>query len=58
MACTKTINVTLMWKDFEDFYKFITFTKFLLEHALVSFLALTHFLSSWVEFKKLRGVPV
>ncbi len=55
-ACTKTTNVTLMWKDFEDFYKLITFTKFLCEHAFVNFQALTHFLSSWVEFKKSRGV--
>jgi hypothetical protein len=55
---TETTNVTLMWKDFEDFCKFITFTMFFWEHALANFLALTHFLSSWVEFKKSRGVPI
>jgi hypothetical protein len=25
-------------------------------YALANFLAVTHFLSSWVEFRKLRGV--
>jgi hypothetical protein len=58
MACTKTTYVTLMWKDFEDFSKFITSTGFLWEHALVNFPALTHFLSSWVEFKKSISVPL
>jgi hypothetical protein len=47
-----------MWKDFEDFYKFIAFTGFLWEHALANFLALTQFLFFWVEFKKSRGVPL
>jgi len=45
-----------MWKDFEDFYKLIASTNFLWEHALANFLALIHFLSSWVEFKKSKGV--
>jgi hypothetical protein len=47
-----------MWKDFEDFYKFIASTEFLWEHAVANFLALTHFLSFWVEFRKLRGVLI
>jgi hypothetical protein len=48
-----------MWKKFEDFYKFIASTKFFWEHEIVAnFLALTHFLSFWVEFRKLRGVPI
>jgi hypothetical protein len=47
-----------MWKDFEDFYKLIASTKFLWEHAFAKFLILTHFLSFWVEFRKLRGVLI
>jgi hypothetical protein len=45
-----------MWKDFEDFYKLIASIEFFWKHALANFLALTHFQSSWVEFKKLIGV--
>jgi hypothetical protein len=47
-----------MWKNFEEFYKLIASTRFLWEHAFANFPALTHFLSSWVEFKKSRGVPI
>jgi hypothetical protein len=47
-----------MWKDFEDFYKLVASTKFFWEHALANFLTLIHFLSFWVEFRKLRGVPI
>jgi len=57
MAYIKRIDVMLMWKDFEEFYKLISFTKFHWEHAFANFPTLTHFLFSWVEFKKSRSVP-
>ncbi len=47
-----------MWKDFNEFYKLITSTKFLWESAFANFPALTHFLSSWVEFRKSKDVHV
>jgi hypothetical protein len=56
MAYTKTIGVTFMWKDFEDFHKLIAYVKFFWEHALANFPTLIHFLPSWVEFKKSKCV--
>jgi hypothetical protein len=53
---TKTLGVMLMWKDFEDFHKFIAYVKSLWEHALANFPTLIHFLSSWVEFRKSKGI--
>jgi hypothetical protein len=47
-----------MWKEFEDFYKFIAFTRFLWEHAILNFPTLTHFPFSWVELTKSKGVPI
>lgn len=58
IAYTQTTNVTLMWKNFEDFYKFITSIGSPWEHALANFPTLIHFLSFWVEFMKSRSVLI
>jgi len=58
IAYTKTIGITLRWKDFEDFHKLIAYVKFLWEHALANFLTLIHFLYFWVEFRKSKGVLI
>jgi len=54
----ETIDVTLMWKDFKDFYKLITPTGFFWDHSLANFPTLIHFLSSWVEFIRSRSVAI
>jgi hypothetical protein len=54
----ETIDVTLMWKDFKDFYKFITSTRFFWDRVLANFPTLIHLLSSWVEFIRSRNVPI
>jgi hypothetical protein len=58
MAYIKRLNVMLMWKKFEEFYKLIAFTRFRWEHAFANFPTLTHFLSSWVEFRKSKIVLI
>ncbi len=45
-----------MWKDFENFHKLIAYVGFLQKHALANFPTLIHFLFSWVEFTKTKGV--
>jgi hypothetical protein len=54
----ETIDVMLMWKDFKDFYKLITFTRLYWDHSLANFPTLIHFLFSWVEFIRSRSVPI
>lgn len=47
-----------MWEDFINFYTCINFIITLLEHALVTFPNLLHFLDSWVVYKKQKGISL
>ncbi len=48
-----TINVTLNWKDFANFYELLISCEKMKTYALEDYdLDLTHFLISWSSYKK------
>jgi hypothetical protein len=56
-SCTTTIDEDLDWTNFASIFDLINTNVFTYEHALNKFLHQTHFLFSWFEPKKNRGVP-
>jgi hypothetical protein len=57
-ACTTTTYEDLYWTNFANLFDFINTNVFTYEHTLNKFFHLTHFLFSWSEHKKDRGVPL
>ncbi len=57
-TCTTTIDEDLEWTNFANIFDIINTNVFAYEHALNKFFHFTHFLFSWFEHKKDRGVPL
>ncbi len=53
---TETQDITLQWKDFEEFYAFISHNRPWFEYVQQTIHALTNFLYSWFELRKVKGV--
>ncbi len=58
IACTTTIDENLDWTDFVSIFDLINTSVFTYEHASNKFINLTHFLFSWYEHKKDKGIPL
>jgi hypothetical protein len=58
MACTSTLNIDLILKDFESFYELISSTLVFKNHALLKYLDLMHILQSWSVYRWLKCVPL
>jgi len=57
-SCTITTDEDLGWTNLANIYDIINTCVFTYEHALHKFLNLTHFLFSWFEHRKDKGIPL
>ncbi len=57
-TCTTTIYEDSSWTNFANLFDLINANVFTYEHALNKFLNLMHFLFSWFEHRKNRGIPL
>ncbi len=57
-ACIETQDITFQWKDFEDFYAFISHNRPWFEYVQQTIPTLANFLYSSFEFKKVRGILI
>jgi hypothetical protein len=58
IACTKTTNHNLVWRNFEQFYALITSSQELHAYAFHTYPDLEYFLESWDKHKKFKYVPL
>jgi hypothetical protein len=58
IAYTSTIDVTLDWANFAEFYELLISNDELETYALEHYLDLTHFLISWSSYRKHIFIPL
>jgi hypothetical protein len=57
-TCTSTLNVILVWKNFDDFYTIISSIEPLEIYALETHVNLAHFKNNSFVLKKDKAIPL
>jgi hypothetical protein len=57
-TCTSTLDVILVWKNFDNFDTFISSIEPLETYPLETYIKLAHFFKFSFVFKKNKGIPL